>query len=106
MSRDRKLAGRYCGLAAALLLAAGGSAAEKGSDKVIPAQPPLPEITGLRLEPSSLVLEDARDARTVLVAGERADGGVVDLTSQAHWTADSDSLAVDEEGFISGRSPG
>jgi len=92
-----------------LLLAAGAAparGAEPASDKAMPGPPPLPAISALRLEPPSLVLDNARDARTVLVTGERPDGGVVDLTGEARWTADSDAVEVGEDGFVSGRSPG
>jgi len=93
---------RFAALILAVCCAAHSSAAPAGSDKVVPAPPALPAITGLRLEPASLTLEDARDARTVLVIGQRADGGEMDLTGEALWKPDSDAVVVGEDGFVSG----
>ena len=76
-------------------LAAGGmalGAASGASDKVIPPEPTLPSLKSIRLEPASVVLEDARDARRVLVLGERTDGGVVDLTGVAKWKVSGDEI--------------
>jgi len=66
----------------------------------------LPEIKSLILEPSQLRLEDARDARRVLVLGQRSDGGVVDLTGEAQFKAAAQSLSIDAEGYISGTEAG
>ncbi|MBX3734163.1 MAG: DUF1553 domain-containing protein [Verrucomicrobiae bacterium] len=92
-----------------ILVAAGClrlAAVTPAPDVVRPPQPPLPEITTLRLEPASLTLGDGRDARTVLVVGERADGGVLDLTGMARFAPDSAAVTVSEDGFISGHVVG
>ncbi len=80
--------------------------AEKRVDKPVPPKPPLPAIKALHLEPASLTLLDKRDSRKVLVIGERVDGGQLDLTSEAHWTAESDALEVVEDGYVLGRRAG
>jgi Protein of unknown function (DUF1553)/Protein of unknown function (DUF1549) len=80
--------------------------AEKRVDKPVPPKPPFPAIKALHLEPASLTLLDKRDSRKVLVIGERADGGQLDLTSEAQWTAESDSLEVVEDGYVLGRRAG
>ncbi len=75
-------------------------------DQVIPPPPPLPDIQSLRLEPASLTLSDARDARKVLVFGERADGGVVDLTGTATLTSTSTNVVVGGDQFLTGLAVG
>jgi hypothetical protein len=80
--------------------------AAAGSDKPIPPKPPLPAFKSLRLEPATLTLTDARDARKVLVLGERADGGVVDLTSEAQFKPESAAIEVDGEGYVLGKQTG
>jgi hypothetical protein len=82
-------------LACAPALAAG----EKPADKPIPPKPALPAIKSLRVEPQSLTLIDARDSRKVLVIGERVDGGVIDLTSEAKSKPDNQWLTTDEDGY-------
>src|SRR6185436_7635816 len=54
-------------------------AKESSKSEALVEKPPLPEITELQLQPSSLTLEDGRDARRVLVWGKTADGQQVDL---------------------------
>ncbi|HAB15251.1 MAG TPA: DUF1549 and DUF1553 domain-containing protein [Verrucomicrobiota bacterium] len=80
--------------------------AERAADKPVPPPPPLPLIQSLRLEPPQLTLNDARDARTVLVLGERADGGVIDLTAEAKFQAESDTVAVGDDHFLTGKKTG
>ena len=82
------------------------SAGDKAADKPIPPKPALPAIKSLRVEPSSLTLIDARDARKVLVIGDRFDGGTIDLTSEAKLKADQEWLATDEDGYITAKSVG
>lgn len=83
------------------------AAGDKAADKPIPAKPPLPNIKALRLEPASLTLSHSRDARKVLVIGERADGGgVIDLTGEAKLTADSSGLVVESDGYVTGKAIG
>ena len=68
------------------------------SDKALPPAPPLPALKAIRLEPASITLEDARDARRVLVIGERTDGGHIDLTGDARWTTASETLRIGTNG--------
>ncbi len=80
--------------------------AERGNDKVIPPKPPLPAFKSLRLEPANLTLTDGRDSRRVLVLGEHPDGGVVDLTAEAKWKADSAGVEIDGDGYVLGKQTG
>jgi len=95
-------------LSAVLFQAAVGSlsAAESAADKPVPPRPPLPAIKALRLEPATLTLADARDARKVLVLGERPDGGMVDLTGEAKFQAGSEAVEVASDGYVLGKRPG
>ena len=83
-----------------------GRAAERASDKVIPPKPPLPTVRAVRFEPTSLTLADVLDTRRVLVIGERADGGVVDLTTEAKWTLPNVGLTRGEDGCLAGMISG
>lgn len=80
--------------------------ADRGAGRVAPPPPPTPAVSGLRALPTELILEDARDARTVLILGERPEGGVVDLTGEARFAANSDAIVVSEDRFVSGRKAG
>ena len=95
---------------AALLLAlvhlAPASRAGAGEDQPVPEPPPLPTITRLRLEPDRLTLLHARDGRKVLVLGETSTGGVVDLGDQARMEPGSDAVAVEADGYLTGRRTG
>ena len=70
--------------------------AEKAPDRVIPPKPALPAIKRLVLEPESLVLQDLRDARGILVAGERADGTRIDLTAEATFQLSGNIVKLDD----------
>ena len=65
-----------------------------------PAKPGLPEISSLQVEPASLTLHDARDARQVLVWGIAADGQKYDLSDDAKFASDSAVVAVDSDRFV------
>jgi len=97
-------------VAAVLLVGITGSQAlgapTAASDKAIPAKPALPSLKGLRLEPASLTLGHARDARKVLVLGEKKDGGLVDLTSEAVLKPEGEIVTVDPDHFFTGKSVG
>lgn len=71
--------------------------AEKAPDRVIPPKPALPPIKRLVLEPESLVLQDLRDARGILVAGERADGTRMDLTAEAKFQISGNTVRFDDD---------
>src|SRR5688500_8347322 len=55
------------------------SKAKDASEAAVPA-PPLPAIESIQVEPAALTLENARDARLVLVWGVTKDGKRFDLT--------------------------
>jgi hypothetical protein len=60
----------------------------------IPAAP-TPNIRAIKLLPSKVTLENARDERRVLVLGQVDDSHFVDLTSEATFKTDSAAIAVD-----------
>jgi len=70
-----------------------------------PTPPPLPAISSLALEPSSLTLHDARDARRVLVWGRTASGEQVDLTEHATFNLDT-NLLERTDGYLAARKEG
>jgi hypothetical protein len=80
--------------------------ADRGSDKPIPAIPPVPTIRSLKLEPNRLTLLDARDSRKVLVLGECADGSWIDLSAVARLKPESAALEVEADGYIVPRQAG
>jgi hypothetical protein len=80
--------------------------AERGSDKPIPAIPPVPTLRSLKLEPNRLTLLDGRDSRKVLVLGESADGSWVDLSSVARFKPESAALEADADGYLTPRQAG
>src|SRR5579863_5299808 len=71
-----------------------------------PPRPALPEIVSIQLEPQSLTLQDASDARQVLVWGIARDGRKFDLSFLAKMHADSALVEIDPAGFISGQKIG
>jgi hypothetical protein len=77
-----------------------------GKKEELVAKPPTPAIQSLKLEPSSLTLDDGRDSRRVLVWGETDGKGRVDLTSEAVLKAGSAGVEVDAEGYIHGKTKG
>jgi hypothetical protein len=54
-----------------------------------PPRPPLPAIKAIELQPAAITIEDARDARRVLVWGITESGERIDLTGVATLTANS-----------------
>ena len=81
-------------------------AAERGADKPIPPEPPVPAIRSLKLEPDRLTLLDGRDSRKVLVLGETPDGSWIDLGSVARLKPETDAIALDAEGYLMPRKVG
>ena len=80
-----RLIGRW--LAGLLLMACvANPLVAEDTETQLPAEPPLPSIKSLKLEPAKLVLEHGRDARQVLVLGITEDGLQVDLTDKAKAT--------------------
>jgi len=93
-------------LTALLLLGQSAWAKKVEQSQPAPPRPPLPEFVSIQLEPDSLVLGDARDARQVLVWGVKKDGTKFDLSYQASFQEDSPIAVADATGFISGLAAG
>jgi Protein of unknown function (DUF1553)/Protein of unknown function (DUF1549) len=87
-------------------LSSGWAATVKPAETAPPPAPPPPAVRALKILPDSLRLIHARDARKVLVLGERTDGGWVDLTAEATVKPASDAVSVDADGYISGAKAG
>src|SRR5690242_5908144 len=80
------------------------TASAKGTaEKAVP-KPPLPAISSIELEPTTLTLHDARDARRVLVWGKTGDGQRIDLTSEATLKTDSSAITIDPDHYIEPKS--
>lgn len=60
----------------------------------------IPAITKIEVIPSSLTLSDVRDARSVLVIGQTADGKSIDLSDSATRTPNGPQITVDKEGYV------
>ena len=58
-----------------------------------------PAIVKLQTIPDRLILSDVRDARSVLVVGQTADGKSVDLSETATRTAGGPQITVDKDGY-------
>ena len=89
----------------ALPLAIGTTACLSGrlaahADEPAPKKPPIPHIVSLAVLPASLTLEDARDARTLIVTGKTAAGYSVDLSPIATLKPASASISVDHNGYV------
>ncbi len=95
------------GILCCLVLPTPAWCAEKPASKTVPTvAPPLPTIRSLRVDPSSLTLQDARDERRVLVFGVMDGGKVVDLTAEAKFSTDSASVTVSPDGYIRPKAAG
>ncbi len=79
------------------LIVPGGTAA---ADEAAPKPLKIPKIVSLSVEPASLVLEDARDDRSIIVTGRTASGQSVDLSRIARLSPDSKIITVDSVGFV------
>ena len=93
-------------LAGVLLSAAAAVRASTGAGDEGPARPPLPPVESLQLEPPSLTLEHARDARLVLVWGVTADGRRFDLTDGATMKANAAAVTVGPDRYITPAAAG
>lgn len=72
----------------------------------LPKAPELPAVAGLELEPAEMTLEDGRDARRVLVWGKTKEGGRIDLSSPATFTAEGGLVEISKDGFLEARAKG
>lgn len=59
-----------------------------------------PAVVKIQTNPERLVLSSIRDARSVLVFGQTADGKTVDLSDVATRTAGGPQITVDKEGYV------
>jgi hypothetical protein len=85
-----------------LVVAASPARAEKSApaaEMAVP-KPPLPAIDSLQLEPPTLTLNNARDARLVLVWGLTKDGQRYDLTDAATFKCESAGTTVGPDRYI------
>src|SRR5687767_1465954 len=69
------------------------------------ALPPL-AVQALRIEPSTLKLQDARDERRVLVLGKVEGEKWIDLTAEAKLRTDAAFIKIDPAGYIRGTDKG
>ncbi len=95
----------YVGTLASALVS-GVFAKDAGKSEGTVPRPALPKISSLELEPAKMTLHDARDARRVLVWGKTPDGGKIDLTSDAKFACDSDTVSIDGDHYISPKNKG
>src|SRR5690348_10413060 len=84
------------GMAAVLLLL--GSIVFAGAAGA--AGPALPHVTSLQVQPSSLTLNDARDARSIVVTGKTAAGYSIDLSGVATVKPAQPIVRVGKDGFV------
>lgn len=78
-------------LTAATLLASGTARA---------AAPKTPKVTGLIVQPSTLTLNDGRDARSIVITGKTAAGYSIDLSAVAAVKPESPIVKVRADGFV------
>lgn len=57
-------------------------------------------VVKIQTSPDRLVLSNLRDARSVLVYGQAADGTILDLSDSAKRTAGGPQITVDKEGYV------
>jgi hypothetical protein len=95
-------------LAGLMTLCAAPARANKSAGAVEAAipKPPLPAIESLQIEPPSLTLENALDARLVLVWGVTKDGRRFDLTDSATFKCNSTSVVVGPDRYIAPAAAG
>jgi len=70
------------------------------------ASPSAPMVVELRVEPAALALENARDARRVLVSGRTKEGRWIDLSRTAKLVPASGGVRVDADGYLHPVKPG
>ena len=70
------------------------------AEEAAPKKPVLPPIVALKVQPASLTLQDARDARSVIVTGQSKAGYGVDLSPVAKLKAGSDLIRIDANGYV------
>ena len=70
------------------------------AEEAVPKKPVPPPIVALKALPATLTLQDARDARSVIVTGQTQAGYAVDLSPVAKLKAGSDLIRVDANGYV------
>jgi hypothetical protein len=70
------------------------------AEETAPKAPPLPKVLSISVQPAALTLEDARDARAVIVTGKTAAGYSVDLSPIATLKPQSGLVRVEKDGTI------
>ncbi len=68
--------------------------------------PPLPKISNIRIEPSTVTIKDGRDQRRVLVLGQAEGGKWLDLTAKATFKTDGTAIHVERGGLIKPKAKG
>jgi hypothetical protein len=95
------------GMALTLGCSAGTGLAKRAEQaEAGPAKPPLPEIQSIQLEPSSLTLNNGRDARQVLIWGIARDGQKYDLSDEAKLSTDSQVVSIGSDRFLTPHEAG
>ncbi|MDB5347711.1 MAG: hypothetical protein JWP89_6088 [Schlesneria sp.] len=57
-------------------------------------------VVKIQTSPDRLLLSSLRDARSVLVYGQTADGKIIDLSDSAKRTAGGPQITIDKEGYV------
>ena len=99
----------WSSLAVALLLVLVAAPVDAGkptdAEPAVP-KPPVPAIESLQVEPPTLTMDHARDARLVLVWGLTKEGQRYDLTDSATFKPDSASVVIGPDGYITPAAAG
>ena len=93
MALTRTLPFALIGLISSLALAA-------HAEDAAPKKPALPKIVRLSVQPAALTLDDARDARALIVTGTTAAGETVDLSPVATLKVGASLARVDKDGYV------
>ncbi len=93
------------GLMVAMAIVVGVVRAASSGNGATAAAPAVVGITGLKLLPESLTLEDARDVQRILVIG-LTEGKSIDLTAVAKLEAGSDIIETRGDGYVRPKKTG
>lgn len=63
-------------------------------------EPQRPEITEIEVFPESLTLQNVRDAKSLIVSGETAEGVRYDLTQEATFKPAGPQVSIEDERFV------
>ena len=88
-------------LALTALMATLASSRVGWAEEAAPKKPPLPKILALSVQPATLMLDNNRDIRTLVVTGQTAKGYAVDLSPVATLKPGAGGIVrVDGDGFV------